>query len=164
MDLFEKEGVKTKVESTGKVFPRSNRALDVRDALVRRLSASEVTLKTGEAVTDLSRDQHGEFRVQTANTIYRCGKLIITVGGQSYPGCGTTGDGYAWLRDWGHTIVPPIPALAPLTTSDQWLHQLKGISFQNVELWANSDVETETQKAKQERLCLLYTSPSPRDY
>ena len=152
VDLFEKEGVKTKVESTGKVFPRSNRALDVRDALVRRLNASEVTLKTGEAVTDLSRDQHGEFRVQTANTIYRCGKLIITVGGQSYPGCGTTGDGYAWLRDWGHTIVPPIPALAPLTTSDQWLHQLKGISFQNVELWADSDVETETQKAKQERL------------
>ena len=78
-------------------------------------------------------------------------KLILTVGGQSYPGCGTTGDGYDWLREWGHQIVSPIPALAPLVTSDRWLQALQGISFQDVELWAEVSSSVKSHKKRLER-------------
>ncbi len=149
--LFEREGVRTKVESTGKIFPESNRALDVRDALVRRLDTSGATLQLGEAAQSLSHRSGKGFVVETQKSSYRCENLILTVGGQSYPGCGTTGDGYAWLRDWGHTIVSPIPALAPLVTSDRWLHALQGISFQDVELWAELAAPIKGRKNRLER-------------
>lgn len=149
--LFERQGVQTKVESTGKIFPESNRAIDVRDALVRRLDASGATLQLGEAAQSLDHRPGNGFVVGTQKSSYRCENLILTVGGQSYPGCGTTGDGYDWLRDWGHTIISPIPALAPLVTSDRWLHALQGISFQDVELWAELDSPIKGRKKRLER-------------
>src|SRR5437773_9068263 len=91
--LFEAEGVATKVEETGKVFPVSNRALDVLDALLRRLGGSGATLALGEPVTDL-RAAHGGFNLTTPQRTLTAGKVILTTGGQSYPGSGTTGDGY----------------------------------------------------------------------
>jgi predicted Rossmann fold flavoprotein len=59
-------------------------------------------------------------------------KVILTVGGQSYPGCGTAGDGYAWAKSLGHTIVPPRPALVPLTSPEPWVHALRGVTIPDV--------------------------------
>src|SRR5439155_5841867 len=55
-------------------------------------------------------------------------RVIVTVGGQSYPGSGTKGDGYAWAAALGHTIVPPRPALVPLTTDEVWVRELSGVT------------------------------------
>ena len=104
VELFEREGVRTKVESTGKIFPESNRALDVRDALVRRLRVSGATLQLGTAAQSITRQSNEGFVVETQSGSYSCEKLILTVGGQSYPGCGTTGDGYDWLRECAQMV------------------------------------------------------------
>ncbi|MCA9104316.1 MAG: NAD(P)/FAD-dependent oxidoreductase [Planctomycetales bacterium] len=133
VDLFAREGVATKVESTGKVFPVSDRAIDVRDALLRRLSRSGAALRTGVAVTEIVATEHG-FQLESTRGSWECRSLILTSGGQSYPGCGTTGDGYRWLAELGHRIVPCVPSLAPLTSSAHWLTALSGLTFDDVRL------------------------------
>lgn len=129
--FFEAEGVATKVEETGKVFPISNKAIDVLDALVRRLRRSGATLALEEPVTDL-RKPGEQFEVVTPQRVLTCPRLILTTGGQSYPGSGTRGDGYAWAARFGHTIVPPRPALVPLTVRADWVGELRGVTLADV--------------------------------
>jgi predicted Rossmann fold flavoprotein len=129
--MFEAEGVATKIEDTGKVFPVSNRAIDVLLALQRMLTRTGARLQLDSAVTGIERDGEG-FQVQTSRQPVRADRLIITVGGQSYPGSGTTGDGYAWAKSLGHKIVPPRPALTPLTSPDKWVTELRGITVPDV--------------------------------
>lgn len=129
--LFEAEGLRTKIEATGKVFPESDRALDVQRALLRMLDRAGATLALGEAVTKVERTAAG-YAVTTTKRTLAAPKLVIAVGGQSYPGCGTTGDGYAWAKALGHRIVPPRPALAPLTSTERWSCELQGVTLPDV--------------------------------
>ena len=131
VDLFHAEGLATKVEPGGKVFPQSDRALDVLNALLQRLEHSGADLALGEPVTNVERAEPG-FRVTTDQRELSCHKLIVTSGGKSYPGCGTTGDGYAWLASFGHTIRRPRPALVPLMSDVAWLHELSGLTIPDV--------------------------------
>ena len=129
--LIEAEGVRTKVEPTGKIFPVSDRAVDIVDALLRRLRRSGATLSLGEPVVQIARSG-GRFQLITAQRTLTAEKVICTTGGLSYPGSGTTGDGYAWAADMGHTIVPTRPALVPVTTSAAWLPPLQGLTIPDV--------------------------------
>ena len=129
--FFEAEGVATKIEETGKVFPVSNKALDVLDALLRRLKRSGATLALEEPVTDL-RKAGDQFDVVTPQRLITCPRVILTTGGQSYPGSGTRGDGYAWAAKFGHTIVAPKPALVPLTVQADWIADLRGVTLADV--------------------------------
>jgi predicted Rossmann fold flavoprotein len=131
--LIEDEGVLTKVEETGKVFPVSNRATDVLAALAGRLERSGAQLALAEPVERIENVAEG-FRVLTGQRELAAAKLIVTVGGKSYPGSGTTGDGYAWMAALGHTIVSPRPALVPLTTNVDWARSLSGITIPDVSL------------------------------
>jgi hypothetical protein len=131
IELFHQEGVATKVESTGKVFPESDQAADVLAALLRRLRRGTATLALDEPVTEV--DRHGEgFRVTTPRRVVHARKLLVTTGGQSYPGCGTRGDGYRWAAQLGHTVVTPRPALVPITTAAAWVRDLGGITIPDV--------------------------------
>ena len=123
----------TKVEEGGKVFPVSNRAADVLDALLRRLERSGATLALGEPVVDLQKDGD-HFQVKTPTRELAAAKVILTTGGQSYPGSGTTGDGYRFCQRFGHTIVPPRPALVPITVNFPWLPELRGLTMPDVGL------------------------------
>ena len=112
VELFEREGVRVKVEQeTGKIFPASDKAADVLDALLRRLQRSGATLALEEPLCELERPdaEQGGFRLQTAKRSLLTPSVVITTGGQSYPGSGTSGDGYRWAAALGHTIVPPRP-------------------------------------------------------
>ncbi len=131
IDLFEAEGVATKVEETGKIFPVSNKAVDVLDALLRRLARSGAVLALDEPVADLWIDGEA-FVVATFLRALNASKVILTTGGQSYPGAGTTGDGYRFAAQFGHRIVPPRPALVPLTTNLPWVAELRGITLTDV--------------------------------
>jgi predicted Rossmann fold flavoprotein len=131
IELFEAEGVATKVEETGKIFPVSNKALDVLDALLRRLRRSGATLALEEPLRDLQVRPPG-FALTTPHRVVSAGRVILTTGGQSYPGCGTTGDGYNITRRLGHTIVPPRPALVPVTVSVPWVAELRGVTLPDV--------------------------------
>jgi predicted Rossmann fold flavoprotein len=131
VQLIEAEGVPTKTEATGKIFPVSDKAADVLGALMRRLERSGCVVATGEAVTAIDRGD-GWFEIRTDRRLLTAESLAITTGGCSYPGCGTTGDGYQWAAKLGHTIVPPRPALVPIETSLAWVHDLKGITIPDV--------------------------------
>jgi len=129
--LFAAEGVPTVVErDSGKVFPQSDRALDVQQALLRRLARSSARLQLGTPVQGIERRDE-RFVVATAAGELTAESVIVTTGGRSYPGCGTTGDAYEWLAALGHTIVAPRPALVPVTSSAPWAAELRGISVQD---------------------------------
>jgi predicted Rossmann fold flavoprotein len=131
IDLFDALGVPTKVEETGKVFPVSNKATDVLDALLRRLHQSGAVLQLAEPLLDLRRAEGG-LAVTTSGRVVTASRVILTVGGQSYPGSGTTGDGYGFAARLGHTIVTPRPALVPVTVAVPWVAQLRGVTVADV--------------------------------
>jgi predicted flavoprotein YhiN len=131
--LVEEEGVRTKIEPGGKIFPESDRAADVLQAFLRRLQRSSANLQTQEPVLHIERDG-GLFSVTTSSNIYSCVGLIVTTGGQSYPRCGTTGDGYGWGRNWQHQCVIPKPALVPVLSPAPWLHELSGLTLDCVRI------------------------------
>jgi predicted Rossmann fold flavoprotein len=131
LDFFEAEGVATKVEETGKVFPVSDKALDVLNALLRRLQRSGATLALAEPLLDLQPRPPG-FALTTPQRVIGARRVILTTGGQSYPGSGTTGDGYAFVARLGHTIVPPRPALVPITVASPWVAELRGVTLPDV--------------------------------
>lgn len=132
ISFFEAEGVATKVEETGKIFPVSDRALDVLNAILNRLKRSGAVLGLGEPVTDLRPAGEPGFEVITSSRTIVVPKLILTTGGQSYPGCGTRGDGYGFVQRLGHTIVPPRPALVPITLQTDWSAGLRGVTLSDV--------------------------------
>jgi predicted Rossmann fold flavoprotein len=131
IDFFEAEGVATKVEATGKVFPVSNKATDVLNALLGRQRRSGATLALQEPVLDLRQSQAG-FTLKTPIREIGAKSVILTTGGKSYPGSGTTGDGYGILARFGHTIVPPRPALTPVKVNAPWVAGLRGVTLPDV--------------------------------
>jgi predicted Rossmann fold flavoprotein len=133
IEFFEAEGVATKVEETGKIFPVSNKAADVLDALVRRLHRSGAELALNEPVGSVEAKPQAEvITVTTPLRQIAAARIVLTTGGQSYPGAGTTGDGYTFAAQLGHRIIPPRPALVPLTTNLPWIAELRGITLTDV--------------------------------
>lgn len=131
VELIEAEGVPTKIEETGKIFPASDKASDVLEALLRRLARSGCELRCEEPLLDLVQSgQH--FQLTTSRQTFAVAKVILTTGGRSYPGAGTTGDGYRFAARLGHTIVPQRPALTPVTVEAAWVRELKGITVPDV--------------------------------
>jgi hypothetical protein len=131
IELFEAEDVPTKVEPGGKVFPLSDRASDVRAALLRRLRQSGCTLAAAEPLLDLVQAGAG-FRLITPRRSIQAAKVVLATGGQSYPACGTTGDSYRWAAALGHRIVMPHAALVPLTSHAPCVRALQGITLPDV--------------------------------
>lgn len=155
VEMFQEEGVPTYVEpGTDKIFPTSDRALDVVNALLRKLKRSGAELSLGEPVHDVRTHADG-FLVTTGRRSIACPRVLITTGGKSYPGCGTTGDAYAWLAALGHTIRPPRPALVPLTSGATWVRELSGIALQDVRVRVVSisqdDLSPDTTPARRRR-------------
>ncbi|MEM8679724.1 MAG: aminoacetone oxidase family FAD-binding enzyme, partial [Planctomycetota bacterium] len=150
--LFHTESVRTKVEANGKVFPVSDKAADVLAALMRRLRQSGCHLALDEAVESVERVAEG-FRVTTSTRRLHAQRLIVTTGGKSYPGSGTTGDGYPWMESLGHTVVTPRPALTPITTDIAWVRKLKGVTVPEV----GAAVRASAQRLEADRGSLLFT-------
>lgn len=130
VQMFNELGVDTKVESTGKVFPQSDRALDVRNALHRQAISAGVDLRTSAAVRQVSREGDS-WSIKTDASTFVADRVIVTAGGRSWPKCGTSGDAYAWLEDLGHSIVPTRPALVPLVGGGDWTHELSGLTLED---------------------------------
>jgi predicted Rossmann fold flavoprotein len=102
---------------------------------MKRFARSGAELSLEEPVQHIERRADATtFRISTNRRELSAEKLVITVGGQSYPGSGTTGDGYAWATAFGHTIVPPRPALVPLVTEEPWVRELSGLTIPDVEV------------------------------
>jgi len=130
IQMFRALGVATKTEATGKVFPHSDRALDVRNALQHRMIASGCSLRLRSPVRDLRREG-SKWQIYLDGERIVADRVIVTAGGMSWPGCGTTGDGYGWLAALGHRIVSPRPALVPLVGGYDWTRALSGLTLED---------------------------------
>ena len=129
--FFNQAGVATKIEATGKIFPVSNKALDVLDALLNQLKHENATLVLETPVLDIDASEDS-FLLKTHLQTFHAKKIILTTGGLSFPGCGTTGDGYKFAMKFGHSIKETQPALAPLKTDARWVHELSGVTIPDV--------------------------------
>jgi predicted Rossmann fold flavoprotein len=162
--LFHAEGVETKVEDTGKIFPVSDRALDVLNALLARLARSGLKPTLTEPAMDIEAVAETGFRVITPHRAVTCERLLITTGGLSFPGCGTTGDGYGFARKFGHTVTATRPALVPVMINADWTKDLQGVTLQDV----NLKVIDQNKALSSRRGSLLFahfglTGPAPLD-
>jgi predicted Rossmann fold flavoprotein len=153
IEKIESQGVATKIESTGKIFPVSNKAIDVRDALVNLALTAGAQIKTEQPVLKI-RKTGDKFQIDTRNDQFECNALIVTTGGKSYPGCGTTGDGYLWAQQLGHSIIDTVPALVPILNDCSWANNLKGITIEHtsVDVWQPQQTTGESEElTKSER-------------
>ncbi len=152
VELIEAEGVPTKREPTGKIFPASDRALDVQQALLRRLHRSGATLQLGVAVQEIVfEEQHRAFLVATESGPVSAQRVLVTTGGLSYPGCGTTGDGYHWAERLGHTVTPRAPSLVPLRSDQAWVQALSGLTLPDAAITLEVDGDERGSGARPRR-------------
>lgn len=136
IDFFNKLGVKTKEESEGRVFPMSDKAETVLNALIKYLKENKVKTQMSSAVAGIDFDEAKKiFQINLpAGRPILAKACIVAVGGKAYPKTGSTGEGFKWLKKFGHKIIPSRPALVPVKLSDAWAKHLSGLVVKNVSL------------------------------
>lgn len=134
MAFFEEQGVPLKTERGNRVFPQSDRSVDIVDALFRAMHRVGVTM-IHKRVTDLHTDESGAIcAVEADGQRYPVERAVLATGGKSYPLTGSTGDGYALAQKLGHTVTPLRPSLIPLTCEGKDCPRMQGLSLKNVTL------------------------------
>ena len=132
VNFFENLGVKTKIERGGRVFPVSDDAKEVIDALLRRLMILGVDIRTNSPVTEILAENKKIRGVKVCGEFFEADSVILATGGASYPATGSTGDGFKFAKRLGHTITEILPALVPLETEEDFVRDLQGLSLRNV--------------------------------
>lgn len=138
IEFLNHQGVETVEERGGRVFPVSNRAADVTDALVNALKRQGVVLRSQCRVSRILVEEGRVAGVElTGGESIQASRVIMATGGASYPATGSSGDGYPMLRQIGHVVTPVLPALVPLETAGDVAGKLQGVSLKNVmaSLW-----------------------------
>ena len=131
--FFESQGVPTKVERGQRVFPVSDKAQDVVDAMVHKLHELGVKIETDSPAAEiLAQDGSVKAVKLSSGASMKADAVILCTGGASYPGTGSTGDGYKMAAKLGHTLVDIRPSLVPLETEEDWVKSVQGLSLRNV--------------------------------
>ena len=138
MAFFEGLGVPLKTERGRRVFPQSDRAEDIVRALERYMRAGGVDVLHERAEAILAGGG-GVRAVRTAEGDIECRSAVICTGGLSYPGTGSTGDGYRLAAALGHTVTPTRPSLVPLESPDGFCREMQGLALKYVRLTAFED-------------------------
>ena len=135
MDFFEAQGVPLKTERGNRVFPQSDRSVDIVDALYHAMHQAGVVIKH-TPVTGIVQDETtgAVCGVTAGGRTHRADRVIIATGGKSYPLTGSTGDGYRFAQETGHTVTPLRPSLIPLVCSGTDCPRMQGLSLKNVTL------------------------------
>lgn len=134
--LLSDAGLKTKVERGNRVFPESDRAGDVISTLVRILKKLNVKLEYETEVLRLVTDSRDGVEyvsgvVDDRGRQYEADAVIVATGGLSYPTTGSTGDGYSFAKETGHTVTPLSPALVPFNVAEEDIKALQGLALKN---------------------------------
>ena len=135
IEFFESRGIKLKEEDHGRMFPVSNKSQDIVDTLVNTIKNNKVEIKEETVVNDISKNDQS-FIVKTQDGEFESKTVIIATGGTSVPQTGSTGDGYRFAKNLGHTITELFPTEVPITSSESFIKNktLKGLSLKDVEL------------------------------
>ena len=131
MEFLEKAGCEMKTERGNRVFPVSDKAQSVLDALKNEMRQAGVTVRTAR-VKEIRMDKGAVCGVATDKESYDASAVILATGGVSYPTTGSTGDGYAMAKALGHTVVEPQGSLVPLETAGNDCQDMQGLALRNV--------------------------------
>ncbi|MEE1505264.1 MAG: NAD(P)/FAD-dependent oxidoreductase [Acutalibacteraceae bacterium] len=134
IDFFEEMGVPLKIERGNRVFPVSDKALDIVDALNKYITINGVKRKTGRVTELIIEDGTVKGCRTDDGREFFADNVLIATGGMSYPGTGSTGDGYTLAKQAGHTITDIKPSLVPLECHEGWCTEAMGLSLRNVEI------------------------------
>lgn len=133
MAFFKERGVELKIERGGRVFPNSDSSGEIVKALENYLAEQRVQILRGVSVVDIKTNGEKVEGVILADSREILGdRVIIATGGASFPGTGSTGDGYNLAQRLGHSIVPIRPSLIPLEVKEEWAKDLQGLSLKNI--------------------------------
>ncbi|MBU2542069.1 NAD(P)/FAD-dependent oxidoreductase [Patescibacteria group bacterium] len=136
IDFFESRGVELKIERGGRVFPVSDDAKDIVGVMKKFLRDNNVEIMFGVEVKGLEVKNDKITAVKVGSEKIKAKNVLIATGGLSYPVTGSTGDGFKWAKDLGHTVIEPAPALVPLKIKEPWTKKLQGLTLKNVGLTA----------------------------
>ena len=139
VNFFESLGVKTKVERGGRIFPASDDATEVIDALTKKLAILGVEVKNNSPVKEIIAENKKIVGVKVGDKIFKANNYILATGGASYPATGSSGDGFKFARQLGHTVTEILPALVPLEVEEDFVHDLQGLPLKNVRVKLLSD-------------------------
>ncbi|MFD2213592.1 NAD(P)/FAD-dependent oxidoreductase [Metabacillus endolithicus] len=135
--FFENLGIQLKEEDHGRMFPITDKAQSVVDALISELKRLNVEIRTNEPVKDVIYDEEKVTSIELVNGETILTKaVVLAVGGKSVPHTGSTGDGYAWAENAGHTITELFPTEVPITSNEPFIQEkaLQGLSLRDVAL------------------------------
>ena len=135
LEFFNSRGMATKVEEFKRVFPLSDSAQSVFNVLINYIAKGQVALQTGAEVKsiNLSGDLITNIKL-TDGRILKADSYVLATGGKSRPETGSTGDGFTWLKELGHTITEPDASLVPIALQDNWISQLAGVTLSEVKI------------------------------
>ncbi len=139
VDFFSKIGIEIKIEDRKRAFPRSERALDVFNALEKELMKNKVEVKLNTKIQEIIIDNYKVTGIRILNEnkkleIFTADKYILSTGGYSHPETGSTGDGFKFLKDAGIKISEASPSLVPISVSNSWVKNLSGKTVENLKL------------------------------
>ena len=136
IDFLKKEGLDVKEERGNRVFPVTDKSLDVLKCFTKKIKELGINVKYNENVQEIIINQNNEIQgVKTQNGIIKADKVILATGGKSYPLTGSTGDGYVLAKKLGHTVTKIKPSLVPLEIYEKSIcKQLQGLSLKNVKI------------------------------
>lgn len=133
IDFLIKNGVRVKVERGNRVFPDTDKSQDVLKAFEKAISKRKIQIIKNTRVTDILLKNNKIFAIEVMpKERIACDAVILATGGKSYPGTGSTGDGYEIAKKLGHTIVPTRGSIVPLESNDFSCRELQGLSLRNV--------------------------------
>lgn len=133
IQFFKDRGLPIVIERGQRVFPASGKAEDVVQVLYRNLLDNGVEIICNRQVEGVDINDNQVKGIKIEGEVIPCQVAVIATGGMSYPGTGSTGDGYAWARKAGHNIIDPRPGLVPLVAEETWVKKLQGLSLKNVQ-------------------------------
>ncbi|MCI7208046.1 MAG: NAD(P)/FAD-dependent oxidoreductase [Clostridium sp.] len=135
INMFNSLGLKTKTERGKRVFPESDKALDVAKALEKQVKDKNVKVILNAKVNKIvTKDDKIEKVIYNNNESIKCDSVILATGGLSYPLTGSTGDGYKFAKDLGHTIVSPKPSLIGIEVRENFVKDLEKLALRNVSI------------------------------
>ncbi len=139
VNFFESLGLKTKHERGNRIFPESDNAAEVIDVLSKKLAVLNVEVKLNARVDEIISDDKKVRGVEVNGKFFEADAIILATGGASYPATGSTGDGFKFSRELGHTVTEILPALVPLEIEEDFVKSLQGLSLRNVRVSLISD-------------------------
>lgn len=147
LKFFHNQGMDTKIEDNGRIFPTTDSAVTVQTILKNYLVKGKVKITTQTEVKEILKKNNEIIGLKlTNNTTLKAKSYILATGGKSRPETGSTGDGFNWLRALGHTITEPDVSLVPLTIKESWISDLAGITLDQIKITVRQNNKKQLNK------------------